>query len=176
MKKVFKIFFDITKELEWLAQQKGCKLIHTNGISYIFEESACDYNYEYIFFQKDINELDQIRSQIKDKDIEFVCNSSTWALFRKDVAKEELHVFDDAYINYKALQKRYNTFLALGACYTGLATTQVALSFRFHGIYVLLSLMFYICSFMFYLSAFYYKKGAQKYDDGTYAQRMKSDK
>lgn len=176
MKKVIKFFFDATKELEWLTQQKGWKLIHTNGIRYIFVESNCNYNYEYIYFQKNTNELGQIRNQIKDNDIEFVCNSSTWALFRKDATKGELHVFDDNYNNYKTLQKRYNTYLALGACYMGLASTQIALSFRFHGMYIMLSMLFYFCSFMFYLSAFYYRKSAKMYDDGTYAQRMKRDK
>ena len=92
MKKVTKLFINIKNEQEWLAQQKGWKLVHSNGIRYTFEESFCEYNYEYIYFDKRKKELDDIRNQIIDSDIEFVSNTSTWALFRKDVAKGEIHV------------------------------------------------------------------------------------
>lgn len=176
MKEVIKIFIDATKELEWLAQQKGWKLVHTNGFRFIFDESECDYNYEYIYFQKNANELVEIRKHIKDSDIEFVCNSSTWALFRKETSKGELHVLEDNYINYKTLQRKYSSYLALGACYMGLATTQIALSFRFHEIYIVLSVLFCFCSIVFFLNAYNYKKSAQMYDDGTYAQKLKKDK
>jgi hypothetical protein len=176
MKKIFKIFFDATKELEWLSQQEGWKLVHTNGIQYIFVESDCNYNYEFVYFHKNRNEVSQIQEQIKDTDVEFVCHSSTWALFRKDAAKGEIHVLEDNYSNYKTLQRRYIIYVALGASYTGLATMQIALYTRFHGIYIALSVLFYFCSIMFYLSAIYYRKSAQIYDDGTYAQRMKNEK
>jgi hypothetical protein len=176
MKKVYKIFFDATKEIEWLTQQKGWKLVHTNGIQYVFVESDCDYNYEFIYFRKNANELAQLTEQIKDSDIEFVCNTTTWALFRKDAAKGELHVLEDNYVNYKTLQKRYSTYLALGACYMGLATTQIVLSLRFHGLYIILSMMFYFCSLMFFLSAINNKRCSRMYDDGTYAEKLKRDK
>ena len=80
MKKTTKLFANIKTEEDWLAQQKGWKLIYTNGIRYTFEESSCEYNYEYIYFDKSKKELDNIRKQIIDSDIEFVCNSSSWAL------------------------------------------------------------------------------------------------
>lgn len=87
MKKIIKLFTNIKTEENWLALQKGWKLIHTNGLRYIFEECSCEYNYEYIYFDKSKKQLDNIRKQITDKDIEFVCNSSSWALFRKDNEK-----------------------------------------------------------------------------------------
>ena len=42
----------MNKEQEWLAAQKGWKLTSINGISYVFEESNCDYTYEFVYFDK----------------------------------------------------------------------------------------------------------------------------
>jgi hypothetical protein len=182
MKKIVKIFFDIKKELEWLSQQKGIKLVHTNGIRYTFDESNCDYNYEYVYFKKSKKELHQIMNQIQDDDIEFVCNSSSWALFRKDAAKGAIHVLEDNYIIYRILMRRYNTYLALGACYIGLGSTQSVLASaqtllkNASWIDLIFSGMFYFCSVMFFLSAIYYRKSAKIYDDGTYAMKMKRNK
>ena len=71
MKKTTKLFANIKTEEDWLAQQKGWKLIYTNGIRYTFEESSCEYNYEYIYFDKSKKELDNIRKQIIDIDKPF---------------------------------------------------------------------------------------------------------
>lgn len=176
MFKVVKLFMDVKKEQEWLAQQKGWKLIATNGFLYKFEKSPSDYEYEYIFFEKNKKELHQIRQQITDSDIEFVCHSSTWALFRKDVTKGEIHVFSDNFIKYKTLMKKYNTYVALGACYMCLGTSQMALVTTLNGLFGFSSALFYLSSSIFFITSSYIKKYALEYDDGTYADRMKREK
>jgi hypothetical protein len=176
MIKKIKVFFNIKKEEEWLANQRGCNLVHTNGLRYTFEESSLNYNYEYIYFDKNKNELANIRNQIIDEDIEFVCNSSSWALFRKDAAKGEIHVYADNYYKYKILMKKCNTYIALGSCYMCLGASQVALATTTNGFFGLSSALFYLCSFIFYLSSSSFKKYAKEYDDGSYADRMKREK
>jgi hypothetical protein len=176
MKKVTKVFFNIKKEQEWLSRQKGWKLIYTNGIRYTFEESYCNYNYEYIYFIKSKKEVVEIRTQIIDNDIEFVCNSSSWALFRKDSSKGEIHVFTDNYNKYKMLMNKYNTYTALAACYICLGSSQIALTSSVNGLFGFSSALFYLCSTFFFLGSSYFKKYALEYDDGTYANRMKRKK
>ncbi|MCA0386594.1 MAG: DUF2812 domain-containing protein [Firmicutes bacterium] len=76
MKKT-KIFFDMKNEEIWLNQQRGWKLVHTNGLRYTFEESSSEYRYEYIYFNKSKKELNDIKNQIIDPEIEYVCHSNT---------------------------------------------------------------------------------------------------
>lgn len=171
-----KFFTNIKAEENWLAQQKGWKLIYTNGIRYTFEESCCEYNYEYIYFDKSKKELDDIRKQIIDSDIEFVCNSSSWALFRKDAAKGQIHVYADNYLKYKILMKKYKSAMALGACYMCLGSSQVALASTVNNFFNLAAPLFYLSSFMFFMAASSYKKYSLEYDDGSYADRMKKEK
>jgi hypothetical protein len=173
MKKITKLFTNIRNEENWLNKQKGWKLIYTNGIRYTFEECSCEYNYEYIYFDKSKRELDNIRKQIIDSDIEFVCNSSTWALFRKDAAKGEIHVYADNYLKYKILMKKYNSSMALGVCYLCLGSSQIALASTVNSLFGLSSALFYLTSFMFFIAASSFKKYSLEYDDGSYADRMK---
>ncbi len=176
MKKVTKLFLDTKKEQNWLAQQKGWKLVHTNGIRYLFEESSCDFNYEYIYFDKSKKELDDIRKQIVDSDIEFVCNSSYWALFRKDAAKGEINVYNDNYIKYKMLMKKYNVYITLGASYLCLGSSQIAIASSVNSYFGLVSAVFYLCSSIFFITASYFKKYALEYDDGSFTKRIKEEK
>jgi hypothetical protein len=176
MKKVTKLFTNIKTEENWLTLQKGWKLIYTNGIRYTFEECSCEYNYEYIYFDKSKKELEDIRKQIIDSDIEFVCNSSSWALFRKDAAKGEIHVYADNYLKYKILMKKYKSAMALGACYMCLGSSQIALGSAVNSLFGLSSALFYLSSFMFFIGASSFKKYSLEYDDGSYADRMKKEK
>jgi hypothetical protein len=173
MKKVMKLFMNLKTEQDWLAQQKGWKLVYTNGLRYEFEECACEYNYEYIYFDKSKKELGDIRKQITDSDIEFVCNSSSWALFRKDVSKGDIQVYTDKYIKYKILMKKYNLYAALGVCYMCLGSSQIALASTVNSLFGLSSVLFYLCSSIFFMTSFYIKKYALDYDDGSYALRRK---
>jgi hypothetical protein len=176
MKKITKLFTNIKTEENWLTLQKGWKLIYTNGIRYTFEECSCEYNYEYIYFDKSKNELDDIRKQIIDSDIDFVCNSSSWALFRKDAAKGEIHVYADNYLKYKILMKKYKSFMALGACYMCLGSSQIALASAVNSLFRVSSALFYLSSLLFFIAASSYKKYSLEYDDGSYADRMKKEK
>ena len=176
MKNITKLFTNIKTEENWLAMQKGWKLIYTNGIRYTFEECSCDYNYEYIYFNKSKRELDDIRKQIIDSDIEFVCNSSSWALFRKDAAKGEIHVYSDNYLKYKILMKKYKSTMALGVCYMCLGSSQIALASTVNSLFGLSSALLYLSSFMFFIAASSFKKYSLEYDDGSYADRMKKEK
>lgn len=168
MKKVTKLFMNIKAEQDWLAYQKGWKLIHTNGVRYTFVESSSEYNYEYMYFDKSKKELDDIRIYNIDSDIEFVCNSSSWALFRKDTSKGKIQVYTDNYIKYMILIKKYNLYLALGSCYLCLGS-----ALTING---LLRLSFYLCSSIFFITSYYFKKYALYYDDGSYADRKKKGK
>lgn len=163
MKKVFKIFLDIRKELDWLAQQKGWKLVHTYGARYTFVESDCDYNYEYIFFRKSKKELKIIKKYMTDSDIEFVCYSFTWALFRKDVAKGKIQVIDEKCIHYKTLKKLYNDSMSLGVVFFVLATTWTTIKSNHNYYYIVPQILYYISSALFYLHAFQYKKYSKEY-------------
>jgi len=176
MKKIIKLFANIKTEQDWLAKQKSWKLVHTNGICYTFEACACDYNYEYIFFDKSKKELDNIRNQILDSDIEFVCNSSSWSLFRKDASKGEIHVYSDNYIKYKILMKKYNSYIALGACYLCLGSSQIALASLLNGLFGLSSALFCLSSSIYFIASTSFKKYSLEYDDGSYADRMKKEK
>lgn len=176
MKKVIKFFGNIKKEEDWLGQQKGWKLIHTNGIKYTFEESSTDYNYEYIYFYKSVKELDEIRRQILDNDIEFVCNTSSWALFRKDATKGEIHVYTDDFYKYKALMNKYSSYISLGACYMCLGSSQVALASTTNSWFGISSSLFYLCSAIFFIASSSYKKYASECNDGTYAKRLKRER
>lgn len=175
-KKIFKMFFDIRKEQDWLASMKGWKLVRTNGVRYEFEESGSDYVYEYVYFEKSKKELDGIKERIRDKSVEFVCSSSSWALFRKNAAEGGIRVFDDDYGKYRMLMKKYDMYMALGACYLCLGASQIALSAAINGLFWVSSFSFYVCSFIFLGSASNFKKYAGEYDDGTYAARLKKDK
>lgn len=176
MKKVLKLFMNIKTEQNWLAQQKGWRLVYTNGLRYIFEECACEYNYEYIYFDKSKKELGDIRKQITDSDIEFVCNSSSWALFRKDVSKGDIQVYTDKYIKYKILMKKYNSYVALGVCYMSLGSSQAVLASTANSLFGLSSVLFYLCSSIFFIAASSFKKYSLEYDDRSYADRMKKGK
>jgi hypothetical protein len=175
MKKITKLFTNIKVEENWLTLQKGWKLIYTNGIRYTFEECSCEYNYEYVYFDKSKKELDDIRKQIIDSDIEFVCNSSSWALFRKDAAKGEIHVYADNYLKYKILIKKYNSAMALGVCYMCLGTSQIALASTVNSIFILSFVLFNLSSFMFFIAASSFKKYSLEYADAFYADRMKKE-
>jgi hypothetical protein len=176
VRKINKVFFDINKEQEWLAAQNGWKLVSTNGISYVFEKSEYDYTYEFVYFEKGKKELDAIINGIKDKDIEFVCHSSSRAVFRKNSSKGRIQVYTDNYDKYKMLTKKYSTYMSLGACYMGLGSSQIALSTTVNGLFSLSSALFYICSIFFFIAASSFSKYAKEYDDGTYAVRLKKDK
>ena len=101
MKKVIKLFSDTRAEQEWLSRQTGWKLVKTNGLRYVFEESENEYAYEYVYFEKSRKELGGILGQIADKDIELVCSSSSWALFRKDKSQGDIRVFANPYDKYR---------------------------------------------------------------------------
>jgi hypothetical protein len=176
MKKVIKLFFSLKKEQDWLTQQKGWKLVHTNGFHYRFEESNREYYYEYIYFHKSKKELKDIMNQIQDSKIEFICNSSSWALFRKDTSEGTIQVLQDNYYKYKALMNKNTSYIALGSCYLCLGSSQIALSSLSNSIFGLSSVLFYFCSFIFFLAAASYKNHAIRTDDGTYAARLKKDK
>jgi hypothetical protein len=162
MKKI-KLFMNVKAEQNWLASQKGWKLVSTNGISYIFEKCSHDYNYEYVFFNKNKKELDNIIKQIEDSDIEFVCNSSSWALFRKRADKGEIHVYADNNLKYQILRKKYQSYTGLGACYMCLGSSQIALTTTVNSIFGLTSALFYLCSLIFFLYAYYISKYSLEY-------------
>lgn len=172
MKRKYEWFFNIKKELEWMSAQKGWKLIKTNGFCYTFEESESHYHYEYIYFEKSSKELDEIMKQITDKDVEFVCNTFSWALFRKDSTKGAIRIYEDAYVNYKRLMTKSNSYLALGACYLCLGTSQMAIT-NSNGLFGFTALLFYLCSALFNLKALQLRKYSSSYDDGTFAVRLK---
>ena len=176
MKKIIKLFTNIKTEETWLAQQKGWKLVYTNGIHYTFEECSCEYNYEYIYFDKSKKELDDIRKQIIDSDIEFVCNSSSWALFRKDAAKGEIHVYVDNYLKYKVLMKKYKSAMGLGTCYMCLGSSNIVLGSTANSLFGLSSVLFYLSSVMYFIDASSFKKYSLEYDDGSRADRMQKEK
>lgn len=163
MNKVTKIFFDIKKEQQWLASQKGWKLIKTNGLSYTFEKSDIDYVYEYAFFEKSKKELKSIKDQIQDESIEFVCNSREWALFRKDASKGDIQVYADNQIKFKALMKKYNVYISLGACYMALGSSQLALSTTLNSNFGFSAALFFFCSSLFFFASSFYKKYAKEY-------------
>ena len=173
MKKVFKLFFDIRKEQDWLAAQEGWKLVKTNGFRYVFEESENRYCYEYIYFEKSKKELGGIISQIADKSIELVCSTLEWALFRKDTQKGDIHVFAHPFEKYSMLMKKYDSYIALGVCYLCLVSSQIALSTTLNSLFYASGGLFFACSAMFFVVAGMIKKYAAEYDDGTYAARMK---
>ncbi len=175
MKKIIKLFMNVKKEQDWLSKQSGWKLVNTNGIRYIFEECTCNYNYEYIFFGKSKKELYDIRKQITDNEVEFVCNSSSWALFRKDVSKGEIHVYTDNFIHYKVLIKKYKSYIALGICYLCLGSAQSAVALNVEGYFGLSSALFYLGSSVFFITSSYIKQFSTEYDDGSYANRMKRE-
>lgn len=175
MKKIIKLFINIKSEQDWLAKQKGLKLIKTNGLLYTFEESSCEYNYEYIYFEKSKKELLEIKNQITDKNIEFVCNSWTWALFRKDASKGDIQVYADNYSKYKILMNHYHTYLSLGACYLCIGLSQAALATRLNIFWWIVSLCFCLCSLLYFMTSSSFKKYALEYDDGTYSKKMKKE-
>jgi len=110
MRRRLRIFFDISKKEQWFADQKGWKLIKTNGYIHTFEESSNEYNYEYIFFTNAADELTSIKMQMDDEYIEHVCDTHTSALFRKEKSKGELKVFSNDYVKCrmtKSVQKKY---------------------------------------------------------------------
>lgn len=43
-----------------MQQQKGWKLVVVKGLFFIFEESDIEYQYEFVYFQKNKNELERI--------------------------------------------------------------------------------------------------------------------
>lgn len=176
MRKVIKCFLNIKNEQDWLTRQTGWKLVKTNGIFYTFEESNCEYNYEYIYFDKSKRELDDIIKNITDSNIEYICNSSLWALFRKDVKKGSIQVYSDNYIKFKVLMKKHSTYIALGACYLCLGSSQSALASVSNNLFGMSSVLFYFCAFIFFTYAYYLKKYASEYDDGSYTDKIKKDK
>lgn len=175
MKKVIKFFFNLKTELEWLENQKGWMLVETNGIKYSFVESSHEHHYEYVYFEKSSRELDDIKNEITDRDIEFVCKSSSWALFRKDAGKGDICVYVDGYHRYKTLMEKSNTYLALGSCYLGIASSQIAIK-SFKGIFSLSAIGFYLAGVIFFLYAFMIRKYAKEKGEDTYAERMKKEK
>lgn len=176
MRKVIKMFFNIRKEQEWLAEQVGWRLVKTNGIRYIFEESENRYAYEYVYFEKSKKELDGIIAQITDKSIEVVCSTSSWVLFRKDQREGDMQVFAIPYDKYRMLMVKYNSCLALGACYMGLGASQVALASSLNGLFGVSGALLFFCSSLFFINASILKKYAAEYDDGTFAAVFKMDK
>ena len=170
MKKVIKIFVDIKKEEEWLTSQKGYKLVRTDRLIYKFKECHGEYNYEYIYFEKNKNDLEGIKKQIVDKDIEFVCNSSEWALFRKDKSKGSIQVLTDNFLKYKVLKKKYSTYQSLGVgCFCfGFACRPIGMDGISSG-------LFYLSSLLFFLVAYILNKYAVACDDGSYENRMKKN-
>lgn len=163
MRKVTKVFLDIKKEQDWLASQKGWKLINKRGLKYMFEKSDNDYVYEYVFFEKRKKELPAIKNQIQDKSIEFVCSSSSWALFRKDASKGSIQVYMDNQQKYKALMKKYSVYISLGACYMALGSSQLALSTAINSYFGFSAALFFFCSSLFFFASSYYKKYAKEY-------------
>jgi hypothetical protein len=121
-------------------------------------------------------ELGGIKDQIIDKDIEFVCNSSTWALFRKNASKGHIQVYADNYDKYKMLMKKYSSYMSLGACYMCLGSSQIALSTTVNSLFSLSSALFYLCSFIFFIAASSFNRYAKAYDDGTYKLKLRKDK
>ena len=176
MRKIIKLFSDIRKEQNWLSEQTGWKLVKTNGIRYIFEESDRQYNYEYIYFEKSKKELDGIIAQIIDQRIEFVCSTSTWALFRKDKSEGDIRVFANPYHKYRMLMTKYNSYVALGACYLALGSSQIALSMSLNNMFYASGTLFYVCSFIFFITSGMFKKYAAEYDEGTFAAIFKMEK
>ena len=120
--------------------------------------------------------MDDIRKQIIDSDIEFICNSSSWALFRKDTAKGSIHIYADNYLKYTILMKKYKSTKALGVCYMCLCTSQIALAFAVNSLFRLSSELLYLCSFMFFIAAYSFKKYSLEYDNGSYVDRTKKEK
>ncbi len=175
MRTIIKLFVNIKKEENWLAHQKGWRLVYTDGIRYKFEESSCDYNYEYVYFIKSKKEVANIRKEIKDSDIEFVCNSSSWALFRKDASKGEMNVYTDQYLKYKILMKKYKSTMVLGVCYISLGTSQVALASSGNRLFGLSAALCYLTSATFFLAASSFKSYSSECDDGSYAERLKRE-
>jgi hypothetical protein len=176
MKKMVKLFVDIKKEQEWLADQAGWKLVKTNGIRYLFEETENQYAYEYVYFERSRKELNGIIAQIADTRTELVCSTSSWALFRKDCRDGDIRVFASPYDKYRMLMVKYNSLIALGACYMGLGSTQIALSNTLNYLFGIAGSLFFLCSALFFLNAHVLKKYAGEYDDGTFAAIFKMDR
>jgi Protein of unknown function (DUF2812) len=164
MKKT-KIFFYMKNEEIWLNQQRGWKLVHTNGLRYTFEESSREYRYEYIYFNKSKKKLNDIKNQIIDPEIEYVCHSSTWALFRKEASKGDISVFADGHEKYKILMNKSRTTMLLGACYMCLGSSQLAISATGNRMFGISSVLFYFASMIFFLQAASVKKYALVYKD-----------
>ncbi len=175
MRTIVKLFINIKNEEKWLARQTGWKLVHTDGIRYKFEESTSEYNYEYIYFIKSKKELPELRKEITDSDIEFVCNSSSWALFRKDVSKSKMSVYTDQYLKYKILMRKYKSTMILGVCYISLGTSQVALASAGNTLFGLSAALCYLTSAIFFLVASSFKSYSIECDDGSYAERLKRE-
>lgn len=175
MRKVIKLFSDIRKEQEWLSDQIGWKLVKTNGIRYVFEESDREYAYEYVYFEKSKKELNGIIAGISDKNIELVCSNGTWALFRKDRSEGEIRVFANPYDKYRMLMTKSNSYVALGACYLALGASQIALSLSLNNLFYASGALFYVCSFIFFMTSGILKKYAAEYDDGTFAPIFKME-
>lgn len=60
MKTLRRWFFNLADTEKWLQQQKGWKLVAVKGLFFIFEESDIEYQYEFVYFQKNKNELERI--------------------------------------------------------------------------------------------------------------------
>lgn len=176
MRKVIRLFSDIKAEQEWLSRQKGWRLVKTNGIRYIFEESESEYTYEYVYFEKSRKELSGLLEQITDEGVELVCSTYSSALFRKDKRGGDIRVFADPYEKYRMLMSKCNSYIALGACYLALGSSQIALSASLNNLFYASGAMFFICSFLFFGISGTLKKYAAEYDDGTFAARMKAEK
>jgi len=176
MKKVIKLFFDIRREQEWLSDQIGWRLVKTNGIRYVFEESENEYAYEYVYFERSKKELGAIMAQTSDKSVELVCSTSAWALFSKDRREGDIRVFANPYDKYRMLMVKYNACLALGACYMGLGSSHIALSASLNSLFGIGGALFLLCGSLFFLNASVLKKYAAEYDDGTFAAIFKMDK
>lgn len=174
MKKI-KFFMNPQKEQEWLKAQKGFRLVTTNGMRYIFEETDKEYNYEYIYFVKTKYELETIKRKIIDEDVEFVCNTSSWALFRKDASKGELCVYLDKFEQYKSLMKKADTYFGLTACYICLGSSQMVLMNTTSHLFGFSSTLFYLVSILFSINAYGFRKCAETLDDGTFKERYKKE-
>lgn len=167
MKKVWKLFFDIKTEKNWLSNQVGWKLVHKSGLVYTFEESSLNYHYKYVFFEKNKNELNEIRNQITDKHIEFICTTWCFALFRKDASKGEIQVFQDNYTKYNTLMKKW--FIChigsgvLTMCAGGLQTA--VLIHTLNSLSGISAALFYFSSSMFFMAAYLLKKYALGLDE-----------
>lgn len=160
MIKKYRLFLNVKSAESWLNSRSNFRLVYTNGVIFSFEESSISYNYEYVYFENGKNELTSIKEQIKDKDIELVCSNSSWALFRKDVSKGDIHIVSDEE-KKKRYEKKGSTYLSLGALYICIGASQITLASFLNDFFFLTSIICYVCGIALLAEGIFFRRYAK---------------